>query len=115
MRYCMHFTISLHPILGRDYAWTSGRMARPSKGRGSNQVMTKGMFMPPSTAQVLAATDETTEAASIVERFLVASMVPDPATAALYIANNLAITFTGGRKYKHPSETAAFNAGRYKW
>ena len=25
------------------------------------------------------------------------------------------ITFTGGRKYGHPRETAAFNAGRYKW
>ena len=28
---------------------------------------------------------------------------------------DLKITFTGGRKYSHPSETAAFNAGRYKW
>ena len=27
----------------------------------------------------------------------------------------LKITFTGGRKYSHPRETAAFNAGRYKW
>ena len=25
------------------------------------------------------------------------------------------ITFTGGRKYSHPRETAAFNAKRYKW
>ena len=32
------------------------------------------------------ATDETAEAAMIVERFLVASMVPDPQTAALYIS-----------------------------
>jgi len=68
-----------------------------------------------ATGQVLAASDETAEAAAIVERFLIASMVPDPQTAALYIAENLSITFTGGRKYKHPSETAAFNAGRYKW
>ncbi len=73
------------------------------------------MTMSAATAQVLAATDETTQAASIVQRFLVASMVPDPATAALYISDDLAITFTGGRKYRHPSETAAFNAGRYKW
>ena len=71
--------------------------------------------MSPATAQVLTATNETAEAASIVERFLVASMVPDPQTAALYVADNLAITFTGGRKYGHPRETAAFNAGRYKW
>ena len=25
------------------------------------------------------------------------------------------ITFTGGRKYRHPRETTAFNAKRYKW
>ena len=58
---------------------------------------------------------ETAAAADIVERFLVASMVPDPATAALYISPELKITFTGGRKYSHPRETAAFNAKRYKW
>ena len=66
-------------------------------------------------ATVLDATNETTSAAKIVERFLVASMVPDPQTAARYIAPDLAITFTGGRKFGHPSETAAFNARRYKW
>jgi hypothetical protein len=67
-------------------------------------------------AQAIAlATDETAEAAEIVERFLVASMVPDPQTAALYIAADLKITFTGGRRYSHPRETAAFNGKRYKW
>ena len=67
-------------------------------------------------ASALAVADrETAEAADIVERFLVASMVPDPQTAALYIEPDLAITFTGGRRYGHPSETAAFNARRYKW
>ena len=59
--------------------------------------------------------DETAAAAAIVERFLAASMVPDPETAARYIAADLRITFTGGRKYGHPSQTAAFNARRYKW
>jgi len=59
--------------------------------------------------------EEAAEAAAIVEAFLVASMVPDPETAARYIAPDLAITFTGGRQYSHPRETAAFNAGRYKW
>jgi hypothetical protein len=54
-------------------------------------------------------------AAEIVERFLAASMVPDPETAARYIAEPLAITFTGGRKFTHPRESAAFNARRYKW
>jgi hypothetical protein len=67
-----------------------------------------------STA-LAAPTEETGRAAEIVERFLVASMVPDPETAALYIASELQITFTGGRRYKHPRETAAFNAKRYKW
>jgi hypothetical protein len=61
------------------------------------------------------ADDETAQAANTVERFLVASMVPDPETAALYISDDLRITFTGGRKYSHPRETAAFNGKRYKW
>ena len=55
------------------------------------------------------------DAAGVVKAFLHASMVPDPQTAALYIADDLAITFTGGRKYRHPRETTAFNAKRYKW
>jgi len=64
----------------------------------------------------LAATSSRTAAdVEIVEKFLEASMVPDPVTAALYIADHLKITFTGGRKYSHPRETAAFNARRYKW
>ncbi|MGO4711229.1 nuclear transport factor 2 family protein [Bradyrhizobium sp. 2TAF24] len=63
----------------------------------------------------IAATDETAEAAAIVARFLEASMVPDPITAASYVAPDVIITFTGGRRYSHPRETAAFNAGRYKW
>ena len=60
-------------------------------------------------------TAETAEAAAIVERFLEASMVPDPVTAARYVSSDLQITFTGGRKYTHPRETAAFNARRYSW
>jgi hypothetical protein len=72
---------------------------------------------PASSAAIatVAATDETAEAASIVEKFLVASMVPDPETAALYIAESLKLTFTGGRKFSHPRESTAFNARRYKW
>jgi hypothetical protein len=62
-----------------------------------------------------APSDETRRAAEIVERYLVASMVPDPETASLYIAPELKITFTGGRIYSHPRDTAAFNATRYKW
>lgn len=59
--------------------------------------------------------DDTAAAAEVVERFLEASMVPDPVTAAQYISPELKITFTGARKYTHPRETAAFNAKRYKW
>ena len=69
----------------------------------------------PQAAAKIADLNETEQAAAIVERFLVASMVPDPDTAARYIADDLKITFTGGRRYSHPRETAAFNARRYKW
>ena len=55
------------------------------------------------------------EAAGIIERFLVASMVPDPETAAGFMTADVAITFTGGRKFAHPRETTGFNATRYKW
>jgi hypothetical protein len=71
--------------------------------------------MPLRPAATTTPTPETNEAADIVERFLEASMVPDPETAARYIAGNLKITFTGGRKYGHPRETAAFNSKRYGW
>jgi ketosteroid isomerase-like protein len=69
--------------------------------------------MPSSAAAPLP--DESAEAADIVERFLVASMVPDPETAATFMTPDVAITFTGGRPFKHPRETTAFNAMRYKW
>jgi hypothetical protein len=69
----------------------------------------------PGMADAAIAPTTTTDAASIVERFLDASMVPDPVAAARYIAADLVITFTGGRKFRHPSESAAFNAKRYKW
>jgi hypothetical protein len=68
-----------------------------------------------SKAAVIAPSDEIAEAAAIVEKFLVASMVPDPETAARYIAQPLNLTFSGGRKFKHPRESTAFNAKRYKW
>ena len=71
--------------------------------------------MPPSAAALADVTLETAEAAGIVERFLVASMVPDPETAATFMATDVAITFTGGRKFRHPREATAFNAMRYKW
>jgi ketosteroid isomerase-like protein len=71
--------------------------------------------MPAFRAALAMPTDETAEAAEIVERFLEASMVPDPDEAARYIAADLKITFTGGREYTHPRQTAGFNAKRYRW
>jgi hypothetical protein len=51
----------------------------------------------------------------IVESYLDASMVPDPDRAARYIAPNLDFTFTGGRRFTHPRDAAAFNGERYQW
>ncbi|WP_299820791.1 nuclear transport factor 2 family protein [uncultured Roseibium sp.] len=53
--------------------------------------------------------------ARIVRDFLDASMKPDPDLAATFMAENVDITFTGGRKFDHPSGPTGFNAGRYKW
>ena len=67
------------------------------------------------TMTATAPTDDTASAADIVERFLVASMIPDPETAGTFMSPDVAITFTGGRKFSHPREATAFNAMRYKW
>jgi ketosteroid isomerase-like protein len=69
----------------------------------------------PACATAFALPDETRAAADIVERFLEASMKPDPVAAARFMAPDVRITFTGGRKFDHPSGTTAFNAKRYKW
>ena len=61
--------------------------------------------MPNARASAVATMEEPRDAAGVVEAFLHASMVPDPQTAARYIADDLKITFTGGRKYRHPRET----------
>ncbi|WP_269584707.1 nuclear transport factor 2 family protein [Roseibium sp. Sym1] len=53
--------------------------------------------------------------ARIVRDYLDASMKPDPDLAATFVADNVVITFTGGRVYDHPSGPTAFNAGRYSW
>lgn len=59
--------------------------------------------------------DTTAVAADIVERFLVASMIPDPDAAFKFMAPDVEIIFTGGRRFKHPREATAFNAKRYAW
>ena len=53
-------------------------------------------------------------AGRIVEAFLDASMIPDPVRARAYMAPDVKITFTGGRKFDDPAGTAAFNAARYR-
>ncbi|MCL5777196.1 nuclear transport factor 2 family protein [Limibaculum sp. FT325] len=50
-----------------------------------------------------------------VREFLEASMVPDPERAFTFMAPGVEITFTGGRRFAHPGESAALNARRYKW
>jgi ketosteroid isomerase-like protein len=65
-----------------------------------------------ASPQTLSPTDE---AIRIVEAYLDASMIPDPETAARYIAPDLVFTFTGGRRFTHPRDASAFNAGRYQW
>ena len=69
--------------------------------------------MSQSAARPLA--DDTAAAADLVERFLVASMIPDPETAGTFMSDDVQITFTGGRKFQHPRDATAFNAMRYKW
>lgn len=53
--------------------------------------------------------------AAVVDEYLRLLMIPDPASAARYVAPGLRIRFTGGREMRAPAECAAFNAGRYKW
>jgi ketosteroid isomerase-like protein len=54
-------------------------------------------------------------AARVVEAFLEASMVPDPVRARTFMVPDVAITFTGGRRFDDPAGTAEFNATRYRW
>jgi acyl-CoA synthetase (AMP-forming)/AMP-acid ligase II len=60
-------------------------------------------------------TDPTAAAKAIVEAYLERSMVPDPEGARAFVADDFQITFTGGRRFTAPHETAAFNAKRYNW
>lgn len=53
-------------------------------------------------------------ARDVVLAYLEASMIPDPETAARYVAPDVRITFTGGREFAHPREVTVFNAGRYR-
>ncbi len=59
--------------------------------------------------------DPVAAAKACVEAYLERSMIPDPEGAAAYVAEDLRITFTGGRQFSSPAEPTAFNAKRYKW
>ena len=63
------------------------------------------------------ATDESAmaRAGRVVEEFLEASMAPDPVRARSFMAPDVKITFTGGRRFDDPAGTTAFNAARYRW
>jgi len=55
------------------------------------------------------------QAKATVETYLNLSMVPDPEGAARHLAPGFRMTFTGGRAFSGPADSAAFNARRYKW
>lgn len=54
-------------------------------------------------------------AAALVQELLDATMVPDPDTAATFMAPGATITFTGGVQFSRPHDIAAYNGSRYKW
>lgn len=59
--------------------------------------------------------DPIAAARRIVETYLELSMVPDPEGAAKFLSPEFTMTFTGGRRFGGPADSAAFNAKRYKW
>ncbi len=59
--------------------------------------------------------DPVADAKQIVESYLERSMVPDPEGATAFVADDLEVIFTGGRRFSRPADTTAFNAKRYKW
>src|SRR5215203_3781862 len=59
--------------------------------------------------------DAVHEARRLVEAYLEASMIPDPVKARTFVAPDVRITFTGGRRFGDPGESSGFNAKRYGW
>lgn len=64
---------------------------------------------------IVADSDIAHQAAQVVDTYLKTLMIPDPVSARAYIAPDLEIIFTGGRRMHDPAECAAFNASRYAW
>jgi ketosteroid isomerase-like protein len=59
--------------------------------------------------------DPVAAAKRLVETYLELSMIPDPEAAARHVSDDFELVFTGGRRFRSPAESAAFNARRYKW
>ena len=59
--------------------------------------------------------DPADDARRLVESYLEASMIPDPVIARTFVDPDVRITFTGGRQFHDPSDSASFNARRYAW
>ncbi len=57
-----------------------------------------------TAAPAMPADDDLPEEARIVRDYLEASMVPDPERAATYMAEDVLITFTGGREHRQRAE-----------
>ncbi|MFO1035211.1 MAG: nuclear transport factor 2 family protein [Geminicoccaceae bacterium] len=57
--------------------------------------------------------DERRQVIAMVERFMLASMEGRREVTDVLMAPDIDVTFTGGRKFKDPSEVKGFNAGRY--
>ena len=55
--------------------------------------------------------DPVEAAKKIVEAYLERSMVPDPAGAAAYVAQDFSVTFTGGRRFSGPADTSSVSYG----
>ena len=64
---------------------------------------------------MIQADTESRAAVEIVNAFLDASMAQDVAKAESYMANDVAIVFTGGRRFASVRDIAAFNNQRYAW
>ena len=60
-------------------------------------------------------TDPLAAAKKTVLSYLERSMVPDPEGASAFVSDDIKLTFTGGRRFGGPADTAAFNAKRYGW
>ena len=59
--------------------------------------------------------DPVEAAKQVVEAYLERSMVPDPEGASAYVADDVEVIFTGGRRFSGPGDATAFNAKRYRF